>query len=246
MTVWYESESFWRVMSPILFSPQRWQDAAVEVDKIIKLVSLEKGAVVLDMGCGPGRHSVELARRGFSVTGVDKISFLLDEAKQVAHTNDLTIEFVQEDLRQFCRPESFDVALSMFTSFGYFESLAENQQVLINVRRSLKKNGILIIDMMGKEILAHIFKERDWDEIGEIFFLQERKLSRNWSWMESRWLLLGESERYDFSISYWIYSASELTTMLKECGFCSVEVCGNLSGAPYDHTAERLVAIAHK
>ena len=65
-------------------------------------------------------------------------------------------------MRSFCRPEAFDVVLNMYSSLGYFEDIEEDKQVLKNIYRSLKNKGKLLIDLMGKEILARIFRERDW------------------------------------------------------------------------------------
>ena len=135
----------------------------------------------------------------------------------------------------------------MFTSFGYFKDPQENQQVLENVAASLKEDGALIIDMMGKEVLARIFIARDWNEMENgLFFLTERRVSNNWSWMENRWIMLCGEERYEFEVNHWLYSATELAGMLKHAGFRTVDIYGDLEGAPYDHLARRLVAVACK
>ena len=69
---------------------------------------------------GPGRHVAALAKRGFRVTGVDLSPFLLRRAQELAQRESFGIEWVQEDMRSFLRPEAFDLAISLFTSFGYF------------------------------------------------------------------------------------------------------------------------------
>src|SRR5204863_7756432 len=135
-----------------------------EVDQLTKLLDLDSPAKVLDLCCGLGRHSLELARRGFDVTGVDRTGVYLRRAQKQADSEGLKIEFVQEDMRQFCRPEAFDLTLNLFTSFGYFESPAEDRRVLVNVHKSLQPGGRLVMDMMGKEIIARVFRERDWRE----------------------------------------------------------------------------------
>jgi SAM-dependent methyltransferase len=246
METWHENDAFWKTMAAAMFDEQRWDAAPGQVDLIKRLLGVNPGSRIRDLGCGPGRHARALARRGFDVTGVDRTAAYLEEARARAIREDLVIEFVQEDMRRFCRPNTFDAALSMFTSFGYFEDPAENRQVLVNVNRSLKDTGVLILELMGKEILARIFTERDWSEQEGGFLLQERKLGKNWSWMENRWILLQGAEQHEFKISHWLYSASELTMMLMGCGFGAVDIFGDLEGAPYDHTARRLVAIARK
>jgi SAM-dependent methyltransferase len=247
MTTWHGRETFWHVMAPFFFSERQWAAAPVEIDQVLQLLDLRPGAPVLDLCCGPGRHSLELARRGFHVTGVDRTAAYLDMARQRAEEAGFAVEFVLQDMRDFCRPEAYQGALLMFTSFGYFEDPAENQQVLVNLHRSLAPGGSLIVDVMGKEVLARIFLERTWSEAEDgTFFLQERKVSRDWSWMENRYILLRGRERHEFAVSHWIYSAWELSDLLHDAGFEKVDICGDLEGATYDHQAKRLVAVAHK
>ncbi len=149
-------------------------------------------------------------------------------------------------MRDFQRNEKFDAALSLFTTFGYFENPAENEQVLLKINKALKSPGVLVMEMMGKEILARIFLERGWQQVGEYYFLEERSISRDWSWVENRWILISEDERYEVKISHWVYSAVELRGMLTAYGFREVQIYGDLAGAPYDTNANRLVVVAKK
>ena len=115
-----------------------------------------------------------------------------------------------------------------------------------NVYRSLKPGGTFVIELMGKEILARIFQERDWQEQDGAFILYERRVTDSWTWMENRWIIIKDSKRTEFKITHRLYSATELASLLVECGFRQVNAFGDLSGSPYDHTAKRLVMIAHK
>ena len=243
---WYENDAFWETMAPAMFSEQRLAAAAEEVDQIRQLGSLSPGAAILDLCCGPGRHSIELAGRGFRVTGVDRTAAYLERARAGAKKKRLSVEFVQDDMRHFCRPGEFDAAISMYTSFGYFSDPAENKRVIANLYRSLKPGGVLIIDMMGKEILARIFRDRDWVEVDDVILLEERTVGKNWESLETRWILLKGNERKEFKFSLWLCSARELSELLSECGFRTVSFYGDLEGAPYDQKAKRLVAVARK
>jgi SAM-dependent methyltransferase len=245
MVKWHDDDDFWIKMAPVMFSPTRLEATREEVDTILALIGIQSGGI-LDMGCGVGRHSIELARRGFQVTGVDRTQVYLQEAGELAEAEGVNVEFLLADMRDFHHKEKYDAALSLFTSFGYFETPAENQQVLHNIYEALKSPGVLVMDMMGKEILARIFLERGWQQVGDYYFLEERTISRDWSWVENRWILIGEDERYEVEISHWVYSAAELKAMLIESGFRDVQVYGDLAGAPYDTNASRLVAVAKK
>jgi len=243
---WYERDSFWHTWASFMFSRERWENAAEEVTNLVKLMQIKPGVSILDLCCGPGRHSLEFARRGFSVTGVDRTKKYLEEAVKRAKKQRLNVKFVQKDMRKFCRPGKFDAALNLFTSFGFFENKKDDQLVARNVYRSLKDGGVFVVDLMGKEIMARIFRERDWQEVGGTIMLEERKISKDWSWMENRWMLLKDGRIREFRFSHRPYSAAELTGLLADCGFSKTEVYGSLSGAPYDHQAKRLVVVASK
>jgi SAM-dependent methyltransferase len=201
---------------------------------------------ILDLCCGIGRHSLEFARRGFHVTGVDRTKSYLDKARQKAKTEKLNIEFINEDMRKFCRADTFDVVINMFTSFGYFEDADNDRQVVENVYRSLKSDGKFLIEIMGKELVARDFRERDWNEINGVIILEDRKLLNNWEKIESRWIILKDGQQVEHKFVLRLYSAVEISSLLKQCGFSDVEIYGSLEGINYDHKANRLVAVARK
>jgi len=244
---WHETDAFWDTFAPVMFTQARWEAAAGDVDRIEERLGLAPGAAVLDLCCGPGRHALELARRGYVVTGVDRTERYVAQAQAAAREQGLHAEFLQDDMRRFLRPEAFDAATNLFTAFGYFEDPDEDRQVLLNLHASLKPGGALLMDMVGKEWLARVFRERDWREVPDGgIMLEERRVTRNWSWMVNRWILLRGAERKEFTLSHRIYSASELAALLSGCGFAEVNIYGSLAGTAYDHKAERLVAVARK
>ena len=104
----------------------------------------------------------------------------------------------------------------------------------------------MIIEVMGKEVLARIFQEKSWDEVDGAYLLLERRVSKNWNWMENRWILLQDQTLREFCVTHWLYSAAELSALLKESGFKIIEIFGSLDGDPYDQRAKRLVAVVHK
>jgi SAM-dependent methyltransferase len=243
---WHEQDVFWETVASILFSQRRWSDAPAEVEKVVSLLGIGPGTHILDLCRGVGRHSLELARRGFHVTGVDRTRLYLDRASKQAEAEALKVEFVQDDMRTFCRPDAFDAVINLFTSFSYFEDPEEDRQVLLNVYRSLKPGGVFLLEMLGKEILARIFRERDWHEENGVLILEERKICKNWGWIESHWIMLKDNRRTELRLSHRLYSAVELTSLLTGCGFTHVDAYGDLAGSAYDHMAKRLVIVAHR
>ena len=244
--LWHEDDDFWRSMAPFMFDEARWENAPAEVDQLIALLGLAPGSSILDCPCGPGRHTLELSRRGYHVTGVDRTVAYLAEARQRAAAENLAPELLEADMRQFSRPGAFDAALSLFTSFGYFDDPDENLLVLQNFYQSLKVGGVLLMEMSGKEILARVYRQRDWREHEGAFLLEERNTAANWSRMENRWILVKDGVVKMKRFAHWLYSAAELGKMLADSGFDQVEFLGDMEGAAYDHEAKRLVAVAHK
>ena len=105
MSQWFEDETFWDKLYPFMFPERNFAIAADEVDGILDLAGIEDGRV-LDLACGPGRHAITLAKRGFRVTGVDLSTALLQKARDRARAAQVEIEWVQQDMRRFVRPET--------------------------------------------------------------------------------------------------------------------------------------------
>jgi SAM-dependent methyltransferase len=217
-----------------------------EVEQILSLLKLQPGASICDLCCGPGRHSLELGRLGYRVTGVDRTALYIEESKKKADEQQLNIRFVHEDMRRFCEPNAFDTVINVLTSFGYFEDAADDKRVLENVYKSLKDGGKFLIDIMGKEVLARIFQEKRWRDEDGVIILEEAKVSEDWSSVDCRWIIIKDDNRDECRFSLRLYSAAELGELLKSCGFERVEFYGDLSGSPYDQAAKRLVVAAHK
>ncbi len=244
--IWYEDEIFWKGVAPLLFNQKIVTAAGDEIKQIIKLSGIRKGGKVLDLCCGIGRHSLELARKGFKVIGVDLTQEYLAKARRTAKAQGLNIQFIRDDMRRFCQLDYFDTVINLYTAFGYFDNPADDRRVLSNAYYSLRKGGTLIIDVIGKEILARIFKPRQWQEENGRIFLLEHKICRDWSWVDNKWILLENGKQREFRFGLRIYSAAELTALLKDCGFRSVKIYGDLNGADYDHNAKRLIVVAKK
>jgi SAM-dependent methyltransferase len=247
MADWYDDDTFWETFRDYMFDPARLAQTRAEVDQLLALLKLGSGVHLLDLCCGIGRHSLEFARRGFMVTGVDCTARYLELARDGAARENLSIEFVHSDMRAFVRREAFDGALSMFTSFGYFEDPADDLRVARNVCESLRPGARLMIDVNGKEVVAAKFRERDWNRRADgTIVIEERRVLDGWSKLESRWTQLRGTERRESTLVVRAYSGVELSMLLREAGFREVVTHGSLAATPYDHRAERLVALATK
>jgi len=243
---WFDNDSFWRELYSFLFSDERFAAATEQVAQALALTK-PPGKTVLDLCCGPGRCSIALAKRGFRVTGVDRTKFLLNKARAKARAARVKIEWVREDMRDFVRPDSFALALSMFTSFGYFEDRQEDLAVLRNVFHSLQPGGVLLIELLGKERLAKVFQPTSSTFLPDGNLLVERReVFDDWTRIRNEWLLIQGHRVKRFRFQNNVYSGLELRDRLELTGFVNVQLYSSLAGEPYGPNAERLVAVARK
>jgi SAM-dependent methyltransferase len=246
MTDWFADEAFWTAVYPFEFGDPVIDAGVVQVDRAITLARARVGDA-LDLGCGPGRHAVPLARRGYRVTAVDLSPFHLARARERAAAAGVEVELVQADMRAFARPEAFDLALSLFTSFGYFEDAGDDLRVLQNVHRSLRPGGALVLDVVGKERLARVLHPTMSQRAADgALLVQRHQIVEGWSRVRNEWTVVRDGRARTFEFLLRIYSGQELKTLLDAAGFTRVALHGALDGRPYDFEAERLVAVARR
>lgn len=144
---------------------QSWTENTVsEVDFLEKTLELTGAETILDLGCGYGRHSLELARRGYRVTGVDITRVYVDDANQNAMQEHLQAEFFCDDLRNLRYENAFDVVLNMADgAIGYLENDAENLKIFDVIAKALKPGGKSFIDLQSGDYADAHFPERLWE-----------------------------------------------------------------------------------
>ncbi|MCL0081979.1 class I SAM-dependent methyltransferase [Dehalococcoidia bacterium] len=246
MAEWFEDEAFWESFYPFLFTQERFQIAEEQVEKILELVDF-KGHDVLDLCCGPGRHSIALAKKGLTVTGVDRSRFLLAKAEARAEEQNVEVEWVEEDMRYFTCHEAFDLVLNMFTSFGYFDNKDDDLKVLQNIHQSLRPGGICLLDVVGKEWLAKAFQPTTAQEAPDgSLLVQRHEIFDDWTRIRNEWILVKKDKAESFRFHHTIYSAQELKDRLRQVGFQRIRMFGDLEGNEYGPNARRLVAVGWK
>lgn len=247
MSDWFDNDVLWDDFAPVVFRAKVREKAAAEVERVIELAGVPPGGAVLDLPCGVGRHALELARRGYRVTAVDRTRSYLDEGRRRGAEEKLDIEWVEADMREFSRPRAFDCALNIYTSFGYFEDPGDDRRVIENYATSLRPGGRLVMEMFSKEILARDFRKRDWTELEDgTILLEERAVEDAWRRLRCRWIALRGAERHEHELVVRHYSAAELIDLLERCGFAEAEAFGSLEGEPYDQDAKRMVVVAKR
>jgi SAM-dependent methyltransferase len=247
MTDWFTDERFWERLSHVLFSDERFAAASNETREIAELTGVRSGRA-LDLCCGPGRHALALASQGFEVTGVDLSDFLLAKAEVRAKDSGQQIDWVRSDMRDFVRPDSYDLVLNLFTSFGYFALPSDNLQTLRNMAECLTDDGCVVIDTLGKEALAERLplNSQPTEERDGSLLIQRMEVVDDWCRVRSEWLLVRGDQVERFHFEHTLYSGHELRELMNWSGLSRVELYGGLDGRPYGPGARRLVAVGRR
>jgi SAM-dependent methyltransferase len=240
---WFEDEEFWTAYAPVMFDEARWAEATASVDAIEALVGLAPGAAVLDACCGPGRHSLELASRGYEVTGVDITEAYLEAARESARGMG-NARFLRADLRKLDLPPAFDLAINLYTSFGYFADPADDLEALRRLRAALKPGGALVLETNGKETAVRDFTPGESFERGGWEIRTEFSVVGPWEGLRNRWVVSRDGTTVDRAFVLRLYAGTELRAALLEAGFAEASLFGGLDGSPYDQAARSLVALA--
>lgn len=220
--------------------------ARAEIDFVVRALALRPGARVLDVPCGFGRHSGELARRGYSVVGVDLSPTMLGAARR-AHRQDSRLRFVRGDMRRLAYRAEFDGLICLFTSFGYF-SERENVATLRRFARALKPGARLLIDHRNPHYDATL-PVHSWRRAGRgHWVLMTLTYDRRAATHESVWLFLRPGSprviRKAFRVRLW--TLARWRRRLRDVGLRLVRAYADYRGRPYRPTSGRLLILAER
>ena len=200
-----------------------------EVSFIEASLEAPPGAEILDVGCGYGRHAVELVQKGLNVTGLDLSLPLLIKAADEAQRRSLAVNFVHADMREMPFDRKFDGAYCMLTSFGYFDEDA-NLKVAEGISRALKPGGRFLLDIVNRDYVVADLPTRIWWEGVGCVVLEEVDFNFHTSRVITRRSVVFEDGRQlEQDISVRAYSLHELGRLLRQAGFRVLDISGSLS-----------------
>ena len=224
--------------------------AAVHETKFAaKALGLKKGQSVLDLCCGTGRHSLEFAKRGYKVFGVDVTREYLVEASRKAKGMK-NVRYAVGDMRKLPFKGEFDAVVNMWTSFGYFLKESDDIRTLKGIARALKPGGKFLIDIVDADwILKHGLR-RNWSRMPDGGYLLEDVVfrSRTDPAHTNTWTVLKPGKK-PASATFFVrsYNYKRMTASLKKAGLWPVKHWGGVDGTPYKKgETKRLVVLAQK
>lgn len=228
--------------------------AADEADFVRRALGLEARMRVLDMPCGYGRHSIELARRGIAVTGVDSSAASIRAAEDAARAASLGALacFKVGDMRTFALADPADpadAAIVLQDSIGLMASDEQNLQVLRNIRRSLVPGGKLLIDVVNLfQVIRAMIAPRQWARLDDgIVYAEEREYDfRAGRLLDKIELFTPEGGHFTRCSSVRIYTLPEFDAMLRAAGYQISETYGGFDGSPYGAESTLLIVVAER
>jgi SAM-dependent methyltransferase len=202
------------------------QATQAEAEFVIDAMGLTPGAQVLDVGCGYGRHAMELAARGFHVVGLDLSTPLLVRGGEEAQRRGLQINFVRGDMRELDFEAQFDAAYCLFSTFGYFDD-ETNKKTIANIARALKPGGRVMIEILNRDYLITDLPTRVWWEGDGCVVLEEVELNYFSSRIQvNRSVVFDDGRQLEQEISVRAYSLHEVGKLMHAAGFRVLEVSG--------------------
>jgi SAM-dependent methyltransferase len=214
-----------------------------EADFILKLMNVPAGAAILDVPCGEGRLSRELASRGYALTGVDRSGEFLNQARSMTEEQGLKIRWEQRDMRDLPWQGEFDGAFCFGGSFGYFGDDG-NLHFLHTVCRSLKPGARFVLEIgVSTETLLPRLLNREWTRFGDFLLLEENQYDHVKGRLNTDYTIVRNGQSETRFGSHRVYTYHELTRLLECAGFTDVQSFGSLAGDPFSLSSPQLFLV---
>lgn len=237
---WFNSEEYLKV-----YRHRDQKEASELVKLVINNIDLTSVKTVLDMAAGSGRHALIFAKEGFDVTAVDLSENLLSIGKKSAENENVKIEFVHSDIRQFNPNIKYNLILNLFTSMGYFEKDEENYFILSKAYKLLENNGYFVLDYFNKNFVENNLVPSTVDELDGSVITQNRFIEGERIIKEITIDNKGKINKYFESVR--MFSKDELINMLQNLGFRIIKTFGDFKGKSFElESSPRIIIIVCK
>jgi SAM-dependent methyltransferase len=238
---WFE---FW-FDSPyyhLLYKNRDPEEAFMFVDALVDYLEVPPNSVMLDLACGRGRHALQLANRGFFVTGLDispaNVNYAMDFANE-------RLDFYQHDMRKPFRTNYYHYIFNFFTSFGYFTNDKDHEKTIQNVFKGLKSKGIFVLDFMNVALVKKHLIPRERKILDEVEFDITRQIDDRYITKSIK--INNEGHFYEYQEKVRAYTKEDLSLLLHTAGFKIIEIFGDHNLAAFNpEYSDRLIYVAQK
>jgi cyclopropane fatty-acyl-phospholipid synthase-like methyltransferase len=228
-----------------IYKHRNEDDAENHIKLILENIKIKPHANILDMACGAGRHAIILARKKYNVTAVDLSNNLISIAKQNAKLENLSINYIQSDIRQFHTSLVFELVLNLFTSFGYFETDEENISILQKAYNLLSVGGFFVLDFFNSQFLVNNLVEFSKETFDDREITQQRKIEN--LRIVKKIQITKDGKTTEFTESVRMFTCNELSEALTKIGFDIYKIYGDYFGNEFEIlNSKRLIMICKK
>jgi SAM-dependent methyltransferase len=226
------------------------------LERIFSEMGVNVGCNVLDLCCGSGRHALNLAKKGFNVTGVDISPTAIKHAKDSAEKMGVEnrVEFLVGDARKVSilleKKESFDAMISMWTSIGYYDDDTD-KSIIVQLNRIASSGGVLVIDVANRDYMIKHHQPSSISEFDDLELHENRKLKLDESRVENTWeFYQKDAEKLKHIVTVpvvtRVYSLHELVRLLETTGWRYCSSYGNFDLEPVTIDTERIIIVGKK
>jgi SAM-dependent methyltransferase len=216
-----------------------------EVSALVRLLQLDSPKKILDLACGFGRHTNRLAYLGHSMTGIDLMPGFLEIARRDAIQRKVEVNYLLGDMRSITFDNEFDRVTLLFTAFGYFSD-EDNLQVLINARKALKPEGLLIFDTLNRDTVFKDLHPYFVIEKGGNLMIDRLSLDILQGRLYNKRIVFRAGVRKDKPYFVRLYNPNELNTLITQAGLELLHIYGGWDGKEFSSDSHRMVVILRK
>jgi len=236
---WFDSSFYHQ-----LYAHRNEKEAASFVDELVNKLQPAADAKMLDLGCGNGRHSRQLASKGFDVTGLDLAASSIRQAKRWEAEK---LQFYRHDMRVPFGKSTFDFVFNFFTSFGYFDDASEDDRVVGNISSALKPGGMVVMDYINSVVSEKKLVPAEAKEIDGIIYHITRWTSDTHFFKKIRIENMGMAEPIEHVERVRKFSVDDFESLFNNNGLQLENVYGDYLLNEYDlETSPRLILIGKR